>query len=477
MSKREPINIESVQDILNKNDEIMARVKDMNDQHFTETGRRRRVSTHTYGCQMNEHDSEKLNAMLMEMGYVMTDENADADFIIFNTCCVRENAELRVYGNLGHIKKLKELNPDLKLAVCGCMMQQPHVVEEIKKRYKYVDLVFGTHNLHNFPALLLEVYNSESQVVEVWDSQGEVVEGLPVNRLKSLKGFVNIMYGCNNFCTYCIVPYTRGRERSRKVADIVAEVEAMVQDGTKEVMLLGQNVNSYGKTLDAPTTFADLMEAVAQVDGLERIRFMTSHPKDIDQRLLEVMAQYDNICKSLHLPMQSGSDKILKRMNRHYTKAQYFDIVERARTLMPDIGLTTDLIVGFPGETDADFEDTLKAVDTVQYDSAFTYIYSKRTGTPAATFEDQVPEDVKSNRIQHLIEALKPGIAKRMNSFLGKEVDVLVEGFSKHSKEVLMGKTTQGITVNFEGTPSCIGETVKVRITKPKQYSLYGERA
>lgn len=473
--EREMTNIENMEEILNRNDEMMRQMREISDQHFFETGHRRKAYTVTYGCQMNEHDSEKLSAMLMEMGYEEVNTAEESDLVIFNTCCVRENAELRVFGNLGHIKKLKEKNKDLKLAVCGCMMQQPHIVEEIKKKYRYVDLVFGTHNLHNFPSLILEVYKAKKQVVEVWDSQGEVVEGLPVNRLKSLKGFVNIMYGCNNFCTYCIVPYTRGRERSRKVEDILEEVKMLVDGGTKEIMLLGQNVNSYGKTFDPPIDFAMLMDQVAQVEGLERVRFMTSHPKDITQSLLEVMAKHDTICKSLHLPIQSGSNAILKRMNRNYTKEQYLDIVSRARALMPNVGFTTDLIIGFPGETEEDFLETIDVIEKVNYISAFTFIYSVRTGTPAAKYEDQVPEAVKSERMQRLLKILNPKVEQVMKSYDGEVVELFLEDFSKSSKEMLMGRTTQGITVTVKADASYIGKVVNVKIIKTKQFSLTGE--
>lgn len=472
MSKREATNIENVQELLNKNDEVIRSIKDINDQYKTEVGEQRKAIIITYGCAMNEHDSEKINAMLTDMGYAITKKVEESDLVIFNTCCVRENAELRVYGNLGRIKKIKETKKDLKLAVCGCMMQQPHVVEEIKSRYKYVDLVFGTHNLHNFPTLLEEVLTNKKQVVEVWDSQGEVVEGMSINREKQLKGFVNIMYGCNNFCTYCIVPYTRGRERSRKPEDIVEEIKALAQNGTREVMLLGQNVNSYGEN---GFDFADLLERVAKIEGLWRVRFMTSHPKDITQKLLEVMARYDTICKALHLPVQAGSDTILARMNRRYTKAQYLDIVSRARALMPDIGISTDIIIGFPGETEDDFLETLDVIQKVNYDSAFTYLYSKRTGTPAATLDQQVAEDVKSERMQRLLGILNPMVGEKMKQYQDQVIEVLVESFSKSSEELMMGRNEQGITVNFSGDGSLIGQMVKVHVTRPKQFSLMGE--
>lgn len=475
MSKRETLNIGSVEDLMNKNDDMIRSIRHINDHMKQETGLQRKAIIKTYGCQMNEHDSEKLEAMLMEMGYLMTSELNDADLVIFNTCCVRENAELKVFGNLGRIKKLKETKPDLILAVCGCMMQQPHIVEEIKKKYRYVDLVFGTHNLINFPTLLEETLKKEAQVVEVWDTEGDVIEGIQSIRKKDLKAYVNIMYGCDNFCAYCIVPYTRGRERSRKPHDIVDEVTTLVENGTKEIMILGQNVNSYGKHLEESIDFADLLVMLNDVKGIERIRFMTSHPKDITQKLLETMAACDKVCEYLHLPVQSGSNHILKQMNRRYTREQYLDIVTRARALMPNIGITTDIIVGFPGESEDDFQETLDIVNQVRYDAAFTYLYSKRTGTPAATHESQVPEDVKHHRFDRLLQVLNPLSEERMASQNGKVVEVLVEDFGKHDKRKLFGRTRENLTVNFMGSGDLIGKRVLVRVTKPKQFSLFGE--
>lgn len=476
MSRIESIQVTDMKNIWEENDKAINEIREINDKFYRENGRQKKVLTKTYGCQMNEHDSEKLDAMLMDMGYVMTEKMEDADLIVFNTCCVRENAELKVYGNLGRVKNLKKKNPNLILAVCGCMMQQPHVVEAIKHKYAYVDLVFGTHNLHHFPGLLSEAMHADKTVIEVWDTEGQVIEGLQVNRKKSLKGFVNIMYGCNNFCAYCIVPYTRGRERSRRPEDILEEVATMAAEGTKEIMLLGQNVNSYGKTLKPVIDFADLLERVSEVEGIERIRFMTSHPKDISQKLLELMASNDKICKSLHLPIQAGSNRILKNMNRHYTREQYLDIVDRARALMPDVGISTDIIVGFPGETEADFEETLDIIRRVNYDSAFTYLYSRRTGTPAATLPDQVPEAEKHARIDRLLKVLNPMINARMKSYKDTVFEVLVEGPSKNNPAILMGRTSQSHTVNFPGEASWIGETIQVKITRPKLFSLYGER-
>lgn len=475
MSEREIFKIDLMDDIVARNDELIRNIKNLTDQHFEETGLRKKVCTVTYGCQMNEHDSEKLDAMLVDMGYGFTKKFEDADLIIFNTCCVRENAEFKVYGNLGHIKKLKESRPDLILAVCGCMMQQPHIVAEIKKKYKFVDLVFGTHNIHNFPSLLDETIRSGKQVVEVWETEGDVIEGLAANRKKEIKAYVNITYGCDNFCSYCIVPYTRGRERSRKAEDILDEIKTLVENGTKEVMLLGQNVNSYGKALEEDIDFADLLVMVNDIEGLERIRFMTSHPKDISLKLIDTMAACDKVCEYLHLPVQSGSDAILKKMNRKYTQAQYLETIAYAKKVMPDLGITTDIILGFPGETEEDFAETMKLMKLVGYEAAFTYLYSIRTGTPAATYENQVDEDVKHDRIKRLLEVLNPSITEKMTQKKDQIVEVLVEDYSKSSKDVLMGRTRNNYTVTFEAPPELIGKLIEVKITRPKNFSLHGE--
>ena len=475
MSKRETLGIESMESILSKNDEHIRSIKDINDAHFNETHHEKKAIIVTYGCQMNEHDTEKLNAMLVDMGFTLVKKFEEADLIIFNTCCVRENAEFKVYGNLGHVKKLKETKKDLILAVCGCMMQQPHVVEAIRKKYKYVDLVFGTHNLHNFPSLLEETLKSDKQVVEIWESEGDVIEGLTSNRKKEIKAYVNIMYGCDNFCSYCIVPYTRGRERSRKPDDILDEIRILASNGTKEVMLLGQNVNSYGRTSDLPIDFADLLTMVNEVEGLERIRFMTSHPKDITQKLIETVAKCDKVCEYLHLPVQAGSNHVLEKMNRKYTREQYLDIIRRAKALMPEVGLSTDLILGFPGETEEDFQDTMTLIEEVDYDAAFTYLYSIRTGTPAATYEDQISEEVKHDRIKRLLEVLNPSISKKMASLMDKEFEVLVEDYSKSSREILMGRTRSNLTVTFEGDGALIGKLVKVKVIRPKNFSIHAE--
>jgi len=429
----------------------------------------------TYGCQMNEHDSEKLAGILDNLHYIETSNITEADLVIFNTCCVRESAEFKVYGNLGHLKSIKKKNPDMIIAVCGCMMQQSSVVDLIKKKYNHVDLIFGTHNLHNFPQLLENCKQSDSMLVEVWEEEGEIVEGIPAIRKYDLKAFVNIMYGCNNFCTYCIVPYTRGRERSRSKSEIVSEISKLVTGSTKEITLLGQNVNSYGKTLEPNIEFADLLIEINRIEGLERIRFMTSHPKDISIRLIEAMRDCDKICEHIHLPVQSGSTKILKLMNRDYTKAQYLELIEVFKREIPNLSITTDIIVGFPGETEEDFEETLDLVKTVEFDAAYTFIYSIREGTPAAQLGDQISDEVKHERFNRLVSLLNDIANKKNKSLLGKVLDVLVEGKSKYDDTKLMGRTRTSKLVNFAASEGLIGHTVPVKITVAKTFSLNGE--
>lgn len=416
-------------DIILKNQMMIADMLKQNTEFETEHGRKRKYFIETYGCQMNEHDSEKLASMLSQMGYVGTAMREGADLVIFNTCCVRENAELKVFGNLGHLKALKKRNPELVITVCGCMMQQQHIVDEIMTRYKHVDLVFGTHNVHNFPTLLAQVQGAHNDmVIEVWASEGEIIEGLTVERKYRTKAFVNIMYGCNNFCSFCIVPYTRGRERSREKEAILREVKLLAADGTKEITLLGQNVNSYGKTLEEKTDFADLLREINDIPGLERIRFMTSHPKDISRKLIDTMAECDKVCKQLHLPVQSGSNRLLKVMNRRYTAENYMDTIHYAKAKMPTLGISTDLIIGFPGETEEDIDATIALIKEVDYITAFTFIYSVRKGTPAAEFTNQIPDDIKHARFQRVLDALNEGIKAKMQGFKDEIVEVLVEG-------------------------------------------------
>lgn len=431
----------------------------------------------TYGCQMNEHDSEKLRAMLTDMGYSIAAGFSDADLILFNTCCVRENAELRVFGNLGRVKHLKKTKPGLLAVLCGCMMQQPHIVEQIQAKYPFVDLVFGTHNLHDFPLLLDETMerslSGEKTLVRVMQDGNEIVEGLPAIRKRDAKSYVNINYGCNNFCTYCIVPYTRGRERSRTADSIVSEVTELVKRGSKEVMLLGQNVNSYGKEFGID--FADLLRRIDAETGIRRIRFMTSHPKDISKKLIDVMAESQHICKQLHLPVQSGSDRILKAMNRGYDISRYRKMVEYARLRIPNLCLSTDVIVGFPGETDADFQETVRLVKEMDYDSAYTYIYSKRTGTPAANFDNQVEDAVKSERLKILVEEVNRGVIRKMQDFVNTVQEVLVEAPSNRSELHYMGRTDGGITCTVSRDSCKIGEIVPMKIVKARNFSLHGE--
>lgn len=470
--KQVQVPLEKIQE----QDRFVEAIKEKNTRFFAIHNQKPKYTIQTFGCQMNEHDSEKLCAMIEEMGYEKSVLQQECDLIIYNTCAVRENAELKVYGNLGALKNQKRKNPDLKIAVCGCMMQQPHVVEEIKTKYRHVDLVFGTHNIYKFPELLATSMDSESMLVDVWDVDGEVVEGLRSNRKFELKAFVNIMYGCNNFCTYCIVPYTRGRERSREVKDILDEIKELVKNGTKEVTLLGQNVDSYGKTLDEKVTFAQLLRKVNEIDGLERIRFMTSHPKDISDEVIYAMRDCEKVCEFLHLPVQCGSTSLLKKMNRHYSKEYYLDIIEKARREIPDIAFSTDLMIGFPGETEEDVLDTIDVVRKVKYDTAFTFIYSKRKGTPAANMENQIPEQVKHERFNRVLDAVNEEIAKISESYKDKVVEVLVEGRSKTDETLLTGRTRQNKLVNFTGgNDDLVGKLVNVKITSPKSFSLQGE--
>lgn len=433
------------------------------------------VNITTWGCQMNEHDSENLFGMLEKMGYGVTEEQSEADLIIYNTCAVRENAELKVYGNLHALKKYKEKNPDLVISVCGCMMQQPHVVEEIKSKYPHVNLVFGTHNIYKFPELLNTVMESDEAMYDIWDIDGRIVEGLPTQRKHEIKAFVNIMYGCNNFCTYCIVPYTRGRERSRNPEDIIAEAKKLVEGGVKEITLLGQNVNSYGKTFEPQYPFHRLLEDMNNIEGLERIRFMTSHPKDISDELIDAISNLEKVCESLHLPVQSGSSRVLKEMRRHYTKEDYLAIIDKVKEKVDGIGLTTDIMVGFPGETEEDFAHTLDVVRKAQYDLAFTFLYSVRRGTVAENMDNHIDEDVKKDRFDRLLAVVNEAATKTAQAYQDKVVEVLVEGVSKKNPEYMMGRNRQNKLVNFKGEEDLIGKLVNVKITEPKSFSLNGE--
>jgi tRNA-2-methylthio-N6-dimethylallyladenosine synthase len=429
----------------------------------------------TWGCQMNEEDSEKLSGMLKRTGYDRSDERDTADIIIFNTCCVRENAELKVKGNLGALKKIKKERPDLIIAVCGCMMQQEGVAEEIIKMFPFVDIIFGTHNSYKFPEYLNRVKQENKSIVEVIQKEEGIVEGIPIDRESCVKAFVTIMYGCNNFCTYCIVPYVRGRERSREPQNIVKEIKDLVSAGYKEVTLLGQNVNSYGKELEPKMSFAGLLKTIREIPGLERVRFMTSHPKDLTEDVIDVIAEGGNLCEQIHLPVQSGSSRLLKMMNRHYDKEMYLDLVRRIKSKIPGVAISTDIIIGFPGETEEDFQETLSLVNEVEYDSAFTFIYSKRKGTPAYDMDDQISDEVKHDRFNRLVEAVNACSRKRNLSYLGRTVEVLVEGFSKNNENTVTGRTRSGKLVNLSGGAELIGELVNVKIIKANSFSLVGE--
>lgn len=431
----------------------------------------------TYGCQQNVSDSEIILGMLTEMGYVKTEDKEEADFIIYNTCAVRENAELKVYGNLGALKHLKTKKSDLIIAVCGCMMQQAEVSKRIKSKYKHVDLVFGTHSLYRFPELLLRVIKSQSRVIDLNDSEGRIAEDFPVKRAQGPTAWVSVMYGCNNFCSYCIVPYVRGRERSRDKSEIISEVKKLALDGYKEITLLGQNVNSYGKDLDEKTDFADLLEEVCKVDGIERIRFMTSHPKDISDKLIDTMARNRKICKQLHLPFQAGSNRILKLMNRVYTKEEYLEKINKIKEKMPDITLTTDIIVGFPGETKEDFEHTIDVLEKVRYDTIFSFIYSKRSGTPAAVMEDPTPMEEKKENFNRMLEVQDKISYEKNKALEGKVLTVLVEGESKTDASYMSGRTEGGKIVNFKAPADLKGSFVNIKITEAKTWSLSGEMA
>lgn len=423
---------------------------------------------------MNEHDSEKISWTLDSMGYEITDNREEADFIIFNTCAVRKSAEERVFGQLGELKALKRKNPDLVLSVCGCMMQREDIRDVVLKKYRHVDIIFGTNNIHKLPQLISRYNETGKTIVDINEENREIEESIEANRKYSYKSFVNITYGCNNFCTYCIVPYTRGRERSREPESIISEIKDLALNGCKEVTLLGQNVNSYGKTLERDYSFSDLLKEINDIDGIERIRFMTSHPKDLSDDLIEAYSSLDKLCNHLHLPIQSGSNRILKAMNRKYTREDYLKIIDKIKKAVPDIAITTDLIVGFPGETDEDFEETLDIVRSVGYDSAFSFLYSIREGTKAAEMDNQVPDKVKHERFNRLQETLNPIGLENNQKLIGKVVEVLVEDVSKNNDLVLNGRTRCSKLVHFPGDNSLIGKLVKVKIDSAKTFTLEG---
>ncbi|MCM1173994.1 MAG: tRNA (N6-isopentenyl adenosine(37)-C2)-methylthiotransferase MiaB [Blautia sp.] len=444
----------------------------------------------TFGCQMNARDSEKLAGILAEAGYRLSDSEEEADFVIYNTCTVRDNANQRVYGRLGYLNSMKKKKPHLKIALCGCMMQEEAVIEKIRKSYRFVDLIFGTHNLFKFAQLLVTMFENASagdgldagrsgkgtMIIDIWKETDRIVEDLPVSRKFSYKSGINIMFGCNNFCSYCIVPYVRGRERSREPKEILREIECLAADGVVEIMLLGQNVNSYGKNLERPMTFAQLLREVERVEGIRRIRFMTSHPKDLSDELIQVMKESDKICHHLHLPLQSGSDRILRRMNRRYTKEQYLALVRRLREAIPDIAITTDIIVGFPGETMEDVEETIDVVRKAAYDNAFTFIYSRRTGTPAAAMEDQVPEEIVRPAFDKLLKAVQDTAKERALLLQGKTMEALVEEINEQDASLVTGRLSNNMLVHFPGDASDIGKLMMVFLEECHGFYYIGHR-
>lgn len=430
----------------------------------------------SYGCQQNVNDGEKIRGVLMDIGFGVCDSVEQADLILFNTCAVREHAEQRVFGNVGALKKLKEKNPRLIIGVCGCMAQQKHIVDKLRASYPYVDLVFGVDGIDRLPAMLVERLHRGKRYLETPAERNAVVEELPIRRDSGFRAWLPIMYGCDNFCTYCIVPYVRGRERSRTPADVLAEFKALVEQGYKEITLLGQNVNSYGKGLEEKTDFADLLNLLCTVPGDYQIRFMTSHPKDASHKLIDTIAAQPHLCKHLHLPVQCGSDELLKRMNRHYTIGQYMELIEYARKKVPGITFSSDIIVGFPGETEEDFQETLDVIRKSRYSTAFTFIYSKRTGTPAATMENQVPENVIKDRFDRMLNILNPIVHEVHEEQLGKVMTVFAEEASKQDKTVLTGRADNNMLVHFKGTEDLIGQMVPVKITENKTFYLIGER-
>ena len=453
---------------------FMAKARSWVKKKSEELGRPMTFFTQTFGCQMNARDSEKLVGILEKVGYeIIEDENAD--FVIYNTCTVRDNANQRVYGRLGVLNGYKRKNPYMKIALCGCMMQEPSVIEKIKNSYRFVDLIFGTHNIFKFAELLCSLFENEGMVIDIWKDTDKIVEDLPVERKYSFKSGINIMFGCNNFCSYCIVPYVRGRERSRNPKDIIREIEGLVADGVVEIMLLGQNVNSYGKNLEEPITFAQLLQEVEKIEGLERIRFMTSHPKDLSDELIEVMKHSKKICRHLHLPLQSGSTKILKAMNRRYTKEQYLELAEKIRKEIPDMAITTDIIVGFPGETKEDVDETIDVIRRVKYDNAFTFIYSKRTGTPAAAME-QVPEELVKEQFDRVLKTVQETAREQVSRYQGQTCDVLVEEINENDSSLVTGRMSNNTLVHFPGDASLVGTLVNVSLDECHGFYYMGHQ-
>ena len=461
---------------------FMARARKYIEKESGRTGRTLTACIRTFGCQMNARDSEKLTGILRSVGYEII-EDEKADFVIFNTCTVRDNANQRVYGRLGELKGFKKKNPNMKIALCGCMMQEASVIEKIRTSYRFVDLLFGTHNIFKFAELLCAVFERDEMrsdqdndmVIDIWKDTESIVEDLPVERKYAFKSGINIMFGCNNFCSYCIVPYVRGRERSREPKDILREIEKLVADGVVEIMLLGQNVNSYGKNLENPMSFAQLLREVEKIEGLKRIRFMTSHPKDLSDELIQVMKESKKICRHLHLPVQAGSSRILQAMNRRYTKEQYLALAEKIRSEIPDMALTTDIIVGFPGETEKDVEETIDVIRKVQYDNAFTFIYSKRTGTPAADME-QVPEELVKKNFDRVLKTVQDTARERVARYQGLVMDALVEEINENDSSLVTGRLSNNTLVHFPGDASLIGQIVDVSLDECHGFYYMGHR-
>lgn len=456
---------------------FIMKLREDNNNFAVKNGRTRLALTETYGCQQNENDTERIRGMLKEAGFDFTDDQNKADLIIYNTCAVRENAEQKVFGRLGILKHMKETRPDVTIAVCGCMVQQPHITEKIENVHNHVDLIFGTHALYQMPELLYEAMHRNKTVVNIEDSEGLIAEDIPMLREDVSKAWVSVMYGCNNFCSYCIVPYVRGRERSRRPEAVINEVKELVSKGCSEISLLGQNVNSYGKDLDEDIDFADLMRMVNAVDGVKRIRFMTSHPKDLSDKLIEAIRDCDKVCKQLHLPFQAGSDRILKQMNRRYTKEEYLNKIEKVKKAVPGISLSTDVIVGFPTETNEDFEETLDVLRKVEFDNIFSFIYSRREGTPAAKLDFVLTEEEIHKNFEKLLEVQNEISLRKNKEYVGRVEEVLVDGASKNDKNVLSGRCDSSKIVNFKGDVSLIGKYVKVKITQAHTWSLNGELA
>lgn len=455
---------------------FMAKAKKIAQELTQKYGHKPTFCVVTFGCQMNARDSEKIVGILEQIGFENNGEDEKSDFVLFNTCTVRDNANQKVYGRLGILNGYKKKNPNMKIALCGCMMQEPSVIEKLKKSYRFVNLIFGTHNIYKFAELIVTMYEGNDMIIDIWKDTDKIVEDLPVVRKYPFKSGINIMFGCDNFCSYCIVPYVRGRERSRAPKEIIREIERLVKDGVVEVMLLGQNVNSYGKGLDEPISFAQLLEEIEKIEGLERIRFMTSHPKDLSDDLIQVMKKSKKICKHLHLPLQSGSTEILTKMNRRYTKEQYVDLALKIRKEIPDIAITTDIIVGFPGETKEDVDETIDVIRKVQYDNAFTFIYSKRTGTPAAAMENQVAEEEVKANFDRVLKEVQDMAHAKVSSYGLIETEVLVENVNEHDSNYVTGRMSNNTLVHFVGDESLIGKIVKVKLTECKGFYFMGER-